>query len=63
MLYVLLVLIVVGVVLYLLNTYVPMAPPIKTIINVLVILFVVSWLFSIFFGPMSSWGPPVPFRR
>ena len=35
MLYVLLLLIVVGVVLYL----------------------------SIFFGPMSSWGPPVPFRR
>jgi hypothetical protein len=60
---VLLVLSVVGVVLYLLNTYVPMAPPIKTIINVLVILFVVIWLFSIFFGPMSSWGPPVPFRR
>jgi len=40
------VLVIVGVALYLLNQYVPMAPPIKTIINVVVILFVVLWLLS-----------------
>jgi hypothetical protein len=43
------VLVIVGVLLYLLNTYVPMAAPIKTIINVLVILFVIIWVLS-FFG-------------
>jgi uncharacterized protein YhhL (DUF1145 family) len=41
-------LIIVGVILYLLNTYVPMAAPIKTIINVVVVLLVVLWLLQIF---------------
>lgn len=34
------VLIIVGVMLYLVNTVIPMAPPIKTIINVVVVLAV-----------------------
>lgn len=38
------VLIVVGVLLWLMNTYIPMAAPIKKIINILVICFVVIWL-------------------
>jgi ABC-type siderophore export system fused ATPase/permease subunit len=42
------VLVVVGVVLWLVNTYVPMQPQIKTIINVLAVLFVVLWLLSVF---------------
>ena len=42
------VLVVVGVILYLINTYIPMAPPFKTIINVLVILFLCLWLLSVF---------------
>ena len=42
------VLIVVGVGLYLINTYVPMAPAIKTILNVVVILVVCLWLLSAF---------------
>lgn len=63
MLYMLLVLIIIGVALYLLNTYVPMAQPIKTIINILVVLLVCVWLLSIFFGPISSWGPPLPYRH
>jgi hypothetical protein len=41
------VLLVVGVALYLINTYVPMAPPIKTILNVVVILVVCLWLLGI----------------
>ena len=41
-------LVIVGVVLYLVNTYLPMAPPIKTIINVVVVLVVCLWLLSAF---------------
>jgi hypothetical protein len=41
-------LIIIGVLLWLLNTYIPMAAPIKTIINVVVILLVVLWLLSVF---------------
>jgi predicted membrane protein len=37
-------LVVIGVLLYLLNTYVPMAAPIKTIINILVVVAVILWL-------------------
>ena len=44
----LIVLVVAGVCLYLVNTYVPMAPPIKTVINVVVILVIVLWLLRAF---------------
>lgn len=40
------VLVIIGVLLYLLNTYVPMAAPIKTIINVLVVVVVILWVLS-----------------
>ena len=40
-------LVIVGVVLYLINNYVPMAAPIKTIINVVVVLFVCVWLLRV----------------
>jgi hypothetical protein len=43
----LVVLVVVGVVLYLINNYVPMAAPIKTIINVVVVLAVCIWLLRV----------------
>jgi uncharacterized membrane-anchored protein len=43
----LVVLVVVGVVLYLVNNYVPMAAPIKTIINVVVVLAVCIWLLRV----------------
>jgi hypothetical protein len=45
---VILVLIVIGVVLWLVNTYIPIAPPIKTVINVLVVIVLCIWLLSIF---------------
>jgi uncharacterized protein YhhL (DUF1145 family) len=38
------ILVVIGVGLYLLNTYVPMAAPIKTILNVVVIVAVLIWV-------------------
>lgn len=41
---VVLTLIVVGVLLWLVNTYIPMAAPIKTILNIVVIVAVVLWL-------------------
>lgn len=47
MLQLLVLLVVVGVVLYLINNYVPMAAPIKTIINVVVVLAVCIWLLRV----------------
>lgn len=43
-----LVLIMVGVALYLINTYIPMAQSIKTILNVVVVLVVCIWLVQLF---------------
>jgi len=43
-----LVLIVVGVVLWLINTYIPMAAPIKSILNAVVVIVVVLWLLGVF---------------
>lgn len=42
------VLVVVGFVLWLINTYIPMASPIKTILNLVVIIAVILWLLSAF---------------
>jgi hypothetical protein len=42
------VLIVVGVLLYLVNTYIPMDAKIKMIINIVVVIVVVLWLLSVF---------------
>lgn len=48
-------LIVVGVLLWLLNNYIPMDPKIKSIINVLVVICVVIWLLQAF-GVLGSLG-------
>lgn len=48
MIQVLVVLVVVGLVLYLVNTYIPMAAPIKTVLMVVVVLFLCLWLLQIF---------------
>lgn len=56
---ILIVLIVVGVCLYLVQTYIPMAAPIKTIITVVVILVLCIWLLQLFgIGSMT-----IPTRR
>jgi hypothetical protein len=44
---ILVLLVVVGVVLYLINNYVPMAAPIKTILNVVVVVAVCIWLLRV----------------
>lgn len=44
------VLIVVGVILWLVNTYIPMDGKIKNILNIVVVIAVVLWLLSAFLG-------------
>jgi hypothetical protein len=45
---VIIVLIVVGVLMWLVNSYVPMAAPFKNILNVVVVIAVILWLLSVF---------------
>ncbi|MHB1680905.1 MAG: Thivi_2564 family membrane protein [bacterium] len=45
---VLLILIVVGVILWLVNNYIPMASSIKTILNAVVVIIVILWLLEVF---------------
>lgn len=45
---VVIVLIIVGVCLYLVQNYIPMAPPVKTILMVVVVLVLCLWLLSVF---------------
>lgn len=54
------VLIVVGVLLWLVNTYIPMAAPIKNILNVVVVIIVILWLLSVFglIGSISNMQVP-----
>ncbi|MDT8410128.1 MAG: Thivi_2564 family membrane protein [Wenzhouxiangellaceae bacterium] len=49
-------LVVVGVLLWLINSYIPMQPTIKKILNVVVIIVVILWLLSVFgiIGSMSG---------
>lgn len=43
---IIIVLVVVGFLLWLINTYVPMARPIKTILNAVVVIVVILWILS-----------------
>jgi len=47
------VLVILGLALYLIETYIPMSPPIKTVLRVVVVLFIVLWLLNIT-GLLSS---------
>ena len=48
------VLVVVGVLLYLVNTYLPMDAKIKNILNIVVVIVVVLWLLQLFVGPLPD---------
>ncbi len=48
------VLIVIGVLLYLVNQFLPMDANIKKIINIVVIIAVVLWILSLFIGSLPS---------
>ncbi len=56
LIYVVIVLIVVGVILWLINQFIPMASSIKTILNVVIIIVVILWLLHVFgvIGSLSS---------
>ncbi len=56
LLHIVLVLIVIGVLLWLVNTYIPMDGKIKSILNVVVVVAVVLWLLQAFgvLGSLSS---------
>ena len=56
LIHVMVVLIVVGVILWLVNNYIPMAGSIKSILNAVVVIVVVLWLLSVFglIGELSS---------
>jgi hypothetical protein len=45
---ILIVLVVVGVIFWLVETYIPLAPPIKVVIRVVLVLALCLWLLSIF---------------
>ncbi len=45
---IILVLIIIGVLLWLINNFIPMAGSIKTILNIVVVLCVIVWLLSVF---------------
>jgi hypothetical protein len=55
---VVIVLVVLGLALYLIETYIPLSPPFKVVIRVVIILAVVLWLLS----AAGLWSGPV-FRR
>jgi hypothetical protein len=52
---VIIVLVIVGFVMWLINTYVPMAAPIKTILNAVVVIALVLWLLTVF-GIIHGFG-------
>jgi len=49
-------LVVVGVILWLINSYIPMQATIKKILNAVVVIVVILWLLNVFgvLGPMSG---------
>lgn len=51
------VLIVIGVLLWLANTYIPMDGKIKQILNVVVVIAVILWLLYAFFPGIMTMGP------
>lgn len=48
LIYVVLILIIVGVVLWLINSFIPMASSIKSILNIVVVIVVIMWLLKFF---------------
>ena len=58
LIYIVLMLIIVGVGLWLINTYVPMASSIKTILNVVVVVSVCVWVLKV----AGLWGTVTNYR-
>ena len=58
---ILITLVIVGIVLWLINSYIPMDSKIKTILNVVTVILVLLWLLSVFAG-VGFW-PNINWRR
>lgn len=56
-------LIVIGILLWLVNTYIPMDPKIKNILNIVVVVVVVLWVLNLFLGGFGVLSQPVPRLR
>ncbi len=58
LIYIILVLIAVGFLLWLVNTYIPMAAPIKALLNLFVVFILILWLLQSFgiIGPIGRLG-------
>ncbi len=54
-------LVVVGLILYLVNTYIPMQPPIPLIINIVVVVCLIIWLLN--WSGLGNMPAPSPLRR
>lgn len=57
LIHVVMILVAIGVLLWLVNSFIPMDPKIKNILNVVVIIVVVLWLLGLFlggYGPLSE---------
>jgi hypothetical protein len=52
-------LILIGLLLWLVNTYIPMQAQIKNIVNVVAVILVVLWLLQVF-GVLGAFNSPVP---
>ena len=48
MITVLITLVIIGLCLYLAETYIPISPPIKTVLRVIVVLLLIIWLLGVF---------------
>lgn len=46
-------LVIIGVLLYLVEQYIPLSPPIRTLIRVVVILVLILWLIRVFVGDIA----------
>ena len=60
LIHIVVVLIVIGVLLWLANTYIPMDAKIKQIMNIVVVIAVVLWLLGVFFPGL--WSHDIPVR-
>lgn len=47
LIHIIIVLVIIGLILYLVKTYIPMDPPVKTVFTVVVVLLLCLWLLSI----------------
>lgn len=48
------VIVIIGVILWLVNTYIPMDAKIKQILNIVIVIALVIWLLSLFIGGMPN---------